>query len=959
VFPDAEISRRAAAPTDDTVLFGPFRLLAAQQLLLRGDTPLNVGSRALDILIALVDRAGELVTKSELISRAWPSTVVDEANLRAQIAGVRKALGDGTDGARYIATVPGRGYRFVAPVSRAIEADKVSGFEPSRLPIRLTRPIGRTEVIAAIAGRLRRGRLITVVGPGGIGKTTVTLAVAEELSGSYEHGVCFIDLSSLADPLFVPGLLAGCLGVASVSADPTTALIGFLQSRRMLILLDNCEHLVEATAVLVEKILKGAPGIHILATSREPLRAEAEGVLRLPPLEVPAASEGLTAAAALTYPAVQLFVERASSSAGGYELSDTDAPVVAELCRRLDGIALAIELAAARVDAFGVHELASLLADRFRLLSRGRATALPRHQTLNAALDWSYEYLPPRERLALNRLAVFAGRFTLDAACAVIAEGEITTHDVPDLVANLVARSLVQLDVRELNRGYRLLETTRDYANGKLRDSGEHNQIACAHARYFCQLFERAEREANGRPIAEWLAIYGPQLANVRGALDWTFSSDGDPALGTALTIAALPLWFQLSLIDECRRDVERALQAADSAGPDALRRRMKLYAALGWSLMYTTVPDRETGAAWATALELAEGLGDTDYQLRALWGLWAGRMNNGEFRSALDLARKFYRVAEAQDSDDRLIGDRMTGASLHFLGDQSAARKHIERMLAEYVTPVHGADIVRFQFDQRVTASITLARVLWLQGFPDRAMALVKNIVESAISGVHALSLSNALAQAACPIALYVGDLEAAEHFTALLSSNTARLGLDIWRVYCAGFQGQLALRRGDNEGGLRLLRTTVVELRHARFVQYHTAFLAALAEALISSNQVQFALAAIEEALARSEDMDERWCLPELLRIRGEALLRSGPQRQAEAEECFRRALDIAHQQGALSWELRAAASLSRLLANESRPTEGHDLLTAIRDRFDEGFESVDMKSAEELLRELSISP
>jgi len=786
----------------------------------------------------------------------------------------------------------------------------------------------------------------------------VTLAVAEELSASYDHGVCFIDCSSIADPLFLPSLIAGALGLASVSADPTNALIAFLQSKRMLIVLDSCEHVVEEAAVAAEKILKGAPGIQILATSREPLRAEGEGVIRLPPLNLPTVSEGLTAADALTYSAIQLFLERASSGGEGYELSDADAPAVADLCRRLDGIALAIELAAARVDAFGVHGLASLLADRFRLLSRGRTTALPRHQTLNATLDWSYEYLPPRERLALNRLAVFAGRFSLDAACAVVADGEITASDVFHLVANLVAKSLVQAEVRELKGAYRLLDTTRDYASGKLLESGERNRIACGHAAYFRELFERAESEVPARPIADWLATYGPELADVRAALDWAFSPDGDRVLGTALTIAAVPLWFQLSLIDECRRHVERALQAPEPKGPDAARRRMKLHAALGWSLMYTTVPDRETGAAWAMALELAEGLGDTDYQLRALWGLWAGRMNNGEFRSALDLARKFRRVAEAQESTDRLIGDRMTGASLHFLGDQGAARKHIERMLAEYVAPVHGADVVRFQFDQRVTASITLARVLWLQGFPDRAMTLVKNIVESAVSVDHALSLCNALAQAACPIALYVGDLEAAEHFTNLLSSNTARLGVDIWRVYCAGFQGQLSLRRGDNHGGLKLLRATVAELRHARFVQYHTAFLAALAEGLTSADQIEFALAAVEEALARSQDMDERWCLPELLRIRGEALLRSGAQRQAEAEECFRRALDIAHQQGALSWELRAATSLCRVLVNESRHSEGHHLLTAIHDRFNEGFGSFDMKSAEGLLGELSIS-
>ena len=357
----------------------------------------------------LVERAGELVTKEELVARVWPDTVVDESNLRAQMAALRKALGDGRDGARYVATVPGRGYRFVAPVARSTEPVTRGelGAGAQELPVRLVRTVGRAEVVAAIGSRLQRRRFLTIVGPAGIGKTTVALAVAEALSASYEHGAAYLDLAASSDARLAPSALAAALGLASISEDPVPGVIAHLRDRQMLLVLDSCEHVVEAAAVMAEQILKGAPGIHLLATSREPLRAEGESVHRLAPREVPLPSSELTAAEALTFSAVELFVERAAAGLDGFALTDANAPLVAEICSRLDGIALAIELVAGRVDALGVAGVAARLDDRFRLLTSGRRTALPRHQTLSAALDWSYEFLPEEERALLRRLAVF------------------------------------------------------------------------------------------------------------------------------------------------------------------------------------------------------------------------------------------------------------------------------------------------------------------------------------------------------------------------------------------------------------------------------------------------------------------------------------------------------------------------------------------------------------------------
>jgi DNA-binding winged helix-turn-helix (wHTH) protein len=378
----------AAASADHAISFGPFRLVPSQQLLLEDDKPVRLGSRALDILIALAERPSEVVSKEELIARVWPGTFVEEGNLRVHIAALRRALGDGQAGKRYVVNVPGRGYRFVAPV--ALSAEQRSQAPPPSTPTRAhdlpassTRMLGRADTVNSLISQLTQRRFITLVGPGGIGKTTVALAVADGSAGSYHGGVRFIDLAPLSDPLLVPSALAFVLGLGIRSDNPIPGLVAFLRDKEMLLVLDGCEHVIDAAASLAEQLFRGAPGVRILATSREPMRAEGERVLRLSPLGVPAASGGLTAAQAMTYPAIQLFVERATESLDTFELTEADAPVIVDICRRLDGIALAIELAAGRVDAFGVRGLAALLDDRFRILTRGRRTALPRHQTLS------------------------------------------------------------------------------------------------------------------------------------------------------------------------------------------------------------------------------------------------------------------------------------------------------------------------------------------------------------------------------------------------------------------------------------------------------------------------------------------------------------------------------------------------------------------------------------------------
>ena len=447
------------------------------------------------------------------------------------------------------------------------------------------------------------------------------------------------------------------------------------------------------------------------------------------------------------------------------------------------------------------------------------------------------------------------------------------------------------------------------------------------------------------------------RIDNLRAALDWAFSPIGDVAVGVALTVAAVPLWFQLSLINECRGRVERALAALDPDATDAPHRAMKLHAALGWSLMYTPGHERLTGAGWQTALALAEDLNDVDYQLRALWGLWAGRYNNGEYREALALAERFSaRAVSSADPADPHIGDRMMGVALHFLGDQTGARRHIERMLNSYVAPVNRSHIVRFQFEQRVTARSTLARALWLQGFPDQALRMVESNIDEAVAIEHTLTLCNALANAAGPVALLAGDLDAAERYTAMLSDLTERHALDIWHTYADIFRGELLIRRDHLDDGLRLLHASVGKLRDAGFAQHQTAFLAMLAESLARAGRLDESRAAIAEALLQCERTEARWCMSELLRIKGEIALLDTSTDAVVAERELLKALDWARRQQALSWELRSATSLARLRRNQGRIAEARSLLAPVYGRFAEGFATADLKTAKALLDDLA---
>jgi predicted ATPase/DNA-binding winged helix-turn-helix (wHTH) protein len=474
---------------DHIVSFGPFRLFAAERLLKKDDEPVFLGGRSLDVLITLVERAGEVVTRKELISRVWPDVTVEEAYLRGQITGLRKALGDGRRDARYIVNVPGRGYSFVAPVSHFTTRSSPPSIETTvrlplaNMPARLRRMVGRDDTVHVLSTQLMMSRFVSVIGPGGMGKTTVAVAVAHALLSGFGDAVFFVDLAPISDPQLVPTTVALALGFMWQTQDPLANLLAFVSDKKILLVLDNCEHVIDVAATLAERVVNEAPQAHVIATSREALRAEGEHVYQLRALDCPPEDAALTATDVLLYPAAQLFMEGATAGGYGSELSDNDGQAVARICRRLDGIPLAIELAASRTASHGIAGIEALLQNRFGLLWQGRGTALPRHRTLRAILDWSHDLLDEAERRLLRRLAVFAGGFTLEASAAVMGDPE-SLPTLADSISNLTAKSLVTWDPASVGR-WRLLETIRSYALEKLAESGEVQRIAQRHAEFF------------------------------------------------------------------------------------------------------------------------------------------------------------------------------------------------------------------------------------------------------------------------------------------------------------------------------------------------------------------------------------------------------------------------------------------------------------------------------------------
>ncbi|KSB89205.1 transcriptional regulator [Caulobacter vibrioides] len=935
--------------------FGPFLLLPERQLLLDNDTPVRIGSRALGLLIALVERAGELVTKRDLFARVWPDTFVEESNLKVHMVALRRILREEA-GARYISTVIGRGYSFVAPVRvvgrREAHADRpVETRRKHNLPASATRLLGRAEAVEAIWDELAEARLVSVVGPGGIGKTSVALAVAERLIGSNRDGVWLVDLSPIKDPALVPSVIATAIGLSAHSANMLAALCEYLREREMLLLLDSCEceHIIDAIAACAERILAEAPGVRVLATSREPLRLTGERLRRLPGLDTPPLATALTAETALGFAAIRLFAERAADRLETFELVDGDAGVVAEICRRLDGLPLAIELAATRIDLFGAAGVLEQIRERFHL-QIGQRAGPERHRTLMAAIDWSHDLLSAREQAVLRRLSVLAGSFTLASARAIAADETSGPSAVVEDLAALVEKSLVAAEAHDFDVEYRLLDTTRAYMLEKLAASGEADAIGRRHARYFLGLADQSRRDVGKLPRTIWLQRYGARIDDLRDAIGWASRAADDAGLLVGLTIAAIPFWGQLSLLEESRVAVERALDDRFASVRSA-RDDLMLNLTRGATLLHTQGPLLAVKEALSRALAIAERLAETDLQLECLRGLAEYELWTGDSRSALEISDRIAGLEGRGEASSSSDSDASAGSALSWLGALAASRQRLEKIVhrSSGLAPRPGA--ARFEFDQRLTARGALATVLWLQGYPDQAVEAARVQLAEAEASNYAVSLCYALVHGSLPVMLYVRDYAAAQQVLLRAVQHAERHELEIWRAMAACVAARLDLYL-DRPIDLDAYRRTLAMVRESGFRMRYPNYLTNYGEALARQVDLSRGLAGIDEAIALSEATGQVVGIPEILRIKGNVLRRGDAAQADQAVDCYLRSIELARRDGALSWELRSATSLVTFWRERGGDQQAEAMLAEALGRFTEGFGTGDLRRARALV-------
>jgi predicted ATPase/DNA-binding winged helix-turn-helix (wHTH) protein/tetratricopeptide (TPR) repeat protein len=895
--------------------FGPFVLYLPERRLEQEGRPVRLGGRAFDILTVLVERAPDIVSCRELLELVWPKIAINEAALRVHLTALRRALGDGRADLKYIGNVPGRGYFLRAPVSTLNKSGQPGGLGAATwtslyLPPLVPRVLGRDFAIQKITELLTKNRLVTITGPGGIGKTTVAVAIARSNFKDLYEAVHFVDLAPIARANLAVSTIASSFGLAVQSDDPLRNLISFLKDRSLLLILDSCEHHLFELVVFIEEIFNHARSITILATSREGLHSSYEKLYPLSPLEFPTQNSKISANEVLAFPAARLFIERVQMEIHGFELSDHEAPLVANICHKLDGIALALELAAGRVSAFGIAGTARLLDETLALLWRGQPTAIPRHKTLSATLDWSHELLSESERIVMRRLSIFAGYFSLEAAEAVAAGEDVSRSDFLAAIASLIAKSLLSIKHSGTDTLYRMLDTTRSYGLEKLNISEEKHRISYLHAAYFLTFLKR--NFPDNSEISCIIQKYSDIPNNIRAAVDWSFGDDLGEPLRAPLAAAAANLFIKLSLLSECFQLTTRGISTLES---DYLGTwlEMQLQTLRGQSLMFISGNTEEVREALTRALDLAMLLNEPTYQLQLLGALHLFYERTGDYHNAHEFALKGEQVANVLGDQESIVAAHsLLGISFHLLGEQEKARTHIYKVLS-YPRGPKTFNSIRFGFDQFIRARIALARTLWILGFPEQAVSEARSAIDEAENLDHPVTLCMALLWA-MSVFLWVGDLAAVANCLDRFAEKAEAHSLTPYIAVALGVKGQLAIKRGDADSGIVFLQNAMASLQAARYALLTTDFMISAVEGLALTGNFDTALKMATEAIDLVHKEGNFVFLPELLRIKGELLAENFVHDSNNAEECFRNSRDLAIKQSALAWELRTATSLAK---------------------------------------------
>ncbi|WP_343315139.1 winged helix-turn-helix domain-containing protein [Brucella sp. BE17] len=890
---------QAADRDDEGTDFGRYRIFPRLRILMRDGIKIEISPRAIDILWLLVKAKGELVTKDYLLETVWSGVVVEENNLQAQMSAIRRALGSDRDMVR---TEFGLGYRLASKQNQEAVSEPVLGKVTARaFPIPLTPLLGREAELLEIEELFGASRLLTIVGSGGVGKTRSAIEFAERLAERDSIDVRVVEMAKVSDAQLVEPSLANALMIPSLGMQHIRQVFGGSRSAQLTLIIDNCEHLSDVIAQAIETLLTNSSQIKVLTTSQEPLGISGEQVYRLGPLAVPPKNI-MDIKTALKYPAFELFVERASAKT---QTNEINVALVNEICHRLDGLPLALELAAARVSTIGLSGVLAALNDRFNLLTAGRKTALAKHRTLRATVDWSYHLLDPDEQLMLRRISVFSSPFDVGAVRAVAIPEKSDPWYAVDILGRLVSKSLLLLDLSHTRPQYRFLESIRFYALEKLADDPDLNCVMQRYAFHILTAARHATHDWKTLSTDEWQATHAGIIDDIRGVLDWSFSTNGDMQVGISILACATPYWVQLSLHDECRNRISDALERF--ANSMAASDEMSLQAALGTALSWAVGPVAEADSAWQRALFLAQLHGVSEIELQARYGLWLVSLRSGRFHDSLNHATEMLRCSlRAGDAEAAAVAERIAGVSQHFSGNHDLARELIERSIHWFQVNLPQQRF-RFGLDQSVAGKSFLARTLWVLGRVNEAKDLAGLAVSEAIMLDHANTLCCALAEGESTVFGLEGDVEAVRGAVTRLRHAARQHGLGFWDTYASVFDAWATMESGKVVSSSEL--SSVVEaVFNAGFHPKYTILFSDMLVATQRNMCDSTPLLPVLHILVEERDSEPCWADVEFRRA---TILLANVRGEKNVD--LWGALEKARAENALSWALKIGIDLA----------------------------------------------
>ncbi|MGM4891478.1 ATP-binding protein [Tardiphaga sp. 839_C3_N1_4] len=909
------------------IFFGPFRFDAATRTLWDGGVPVRLGARALAILQVLLEAPGATVSRSALIRSAWPSLHVDQSNLRVQISGLRKAL---RDYGAAIQADPSQGYRFDANVVKEPVIRRSENQPRFGIPGIVVRPIGREAAADGIHELLSSRRLVTILGSGGIGKTTIALQVANDRAANYADGAYFIDLGRISSTDVVYTALANAIGLRVTDWPGIEQIVLALRDRRMLLILDCCEHVLGPVAKLVASFLAKTAYVDILITTREPLQLDDEAVWRLAPLTVPPKAAEAHTDNIKTYSSVQLFLKCLHQRAAKLHFDDSQAAAVAEICRRLDGIPLAIEIAASIAAVLGFEETLRSLNEKSSVINVDRRSTVPRQRSLFSTIDWSYNLLSEAEQSALRHIACFAGTFSLDAGIAVASSDQLCASAARDAIIGLSHRSLLSSDPDSIHAEYRLLDTTRAYI-AQLDFPGS-DMAQRRHAEYFLRLLDGIDWDLYDE-TSENTKMRG-YLDEVRVALDWAFSSD--PELGVKLVIAAERLWLALTSLVQGVPYLTRAFHLVDDSSAFDAAVRPRLLVSLASAQVY--LPGFEGASLYERAWHAAQAAEDDFLELRALYGIIQNMLLTR--RQAMRHLDAFAKAAERSNAPDvHYLLQRITAFNDFETSAIRSAHERFEMFLQDCPSISRSAYLYFGGIDSFISCKIGLALAKHYMGYCEQALSLANTAVDEAEAKGHLTTTYFTLAQGATWVNISSGDFHRAR--SCLQKLEEVSRHYRPWHAVAEAFRA-LLLKYADGDAGSaeRILTSCLADEFIIKTGSLHPILWVELADARRIVGDLDGAESALLKAMSQCLGPSDVRLIGKHHPILAKVLIaRNRPGDVDTACELFRQAIGLSKLHDFYLYECEAAVGLAELELNMGRPWVARnaliDLLSNLQDR------------------------